>query len=317
MIGDDDETSDLRRNPSMILSLRNLVAANDSNDEVDSDDDSFVFTDEIHRDQEFRRVSMALIGLGLITESVPDETGSQQMKGEKGEKTPLLLERNESVNEEEIKVKDKETKEQAPKIGPQQRAYRRGQKELFLEVLDQIDEIERRTRKEKGLRASKFTFGLMNCLMIIYVFGCYPEHFWILYAVETIFWMAYKFRGMYFAKPLSEVLYYLDFCWVMNALGVTLIVLVIVLDINRAYDVIPFEVRKDIFLACFGIFCGPVFFAAMVLPFVAFLFHDVNSEFRFCFKTQGAVFSILITHKQEMTYKQHPCQYRPSSSHPS
>lgn len=40
---------------------------------------------------------------------------------------------------------------------------------------------------------------------------------------------------------------------------------------------LPTAVRKQLFLAAFGIFAGPVFLAATALTFVAFLFHDVNS----------------------------------------
>jgi hypothetical protein len=85
---------------------------------------------------------------------------------------------------------------------------------------------------------------------------------------------------MYVAKPLCEVLYYLDFCWIMNVTGVCLLFLFIVLANDRVdatATIIPVGVRRNIFLAGFGIFVGPVFLASMVLPFVAFLFHDVNT----------------------------------------
>jgi hypothetical protein len=281
------------RRPSMMSSLRSQIAA-DSNDnggekadEDDDDDDSFVFTDLIHQRQTFAHVSDALIGFGLVADSSHGENADREMKAETDEKTPLLNQSKECVQVEEIKTKTEETKEKPPKIRPYRReskmnAYHHGQKELFLEVLDQIDEIQNTTRKDKGFKEWKFAFGLVNCLLVAYVFGGHPEHFWILYAIETIFWMSYKFRGMYFAKPLSEALYYLDFCWVMNASGATIIVTMIILDGYLTSDVIPIEVRKNMFMACFGVFCGPVFMAAMVLPFVAFLFHDVNSKLRYC-----------------------------------
>mmetsp|Transcript_43956 Transcript_43956/g.106576 ORF Transcript_43956/g.106576 Transcript_43956/m.106576 type:complete len:354 (-) Transcript_43956:820-1881(-) len=92
--------------------------------------------------------------------------------------------------------------------------------------------------------------------------------------------MGWKFRRMIYAKPLSEVLYYLDFCWVMNTVGVCLLCLFVLIGnerIDMHATIIPTEVRKSIFLAAFGIFVGPVFLASMALPFVAFLFHDVNT----------------------------------------
>eukprot|EP00536_Pseudo-nitzschia_multiseries_P018346 jgi/Psemu1/228616/e_gw1.2408.6.1 len=156
-------------------------------------------------------------------------------------------------------------------------AFHHGQKESFLAVLDRIDQIQETTRKDKGFKEWKFTFGLVNCLLIAYVHGSHTEHFWIVYAIETIFWMTYKLKGMYHAKPLCEVLYYLDFCWVMNSLGAAFIIATVLFDGLFTSDAVSAEARKNIFLASFGIFCGPIFMAAMVLPFVAFLFHDVNT----------------------------------------
>jgi len=89
------------------------------------------------------------------------------------------------------------------------------------------------------------------------------------------------------ARPLCEALYYLDFCWVMNTLGVSYTVLLIVSghfhgEVDSAFaTLIPIEWRRQTLLAAFGIFCGPVFMAGAILPFVAFLFHDVNSKFCF------------------------------------
>lgn len=304
------------RRPSMMSSLRSLIAA-DSNgnggskydEDDDDDDDSFVFTDNIHQRQTFGHVSEALVGFGLVADISDGESADREMKLETDEKTPLLNQSKECVQEEEIKTKAEESKGKPQKVRPYLReskmnAYRHGQKELFLEVLDQIDEIQNTTRKDKGFKEWKFALGLVNCLLVTYVFGGHPEHFWILYAIETIFWMSYKFRGMYFAKPLSEALYYLDFCWVMNASGVTIIVTMIILDGYLTSDIIPIEVRKNMFMACFGVFCGPVMLAAMALPFVAFLFHDVNSKLRSCITLAQSccfVFSYVHISNQQLT----------------
>jgi len=261
--------------PSMMLSLRSIVTSGSKesgdDDDDDDDDDSFVFTDKMHHHQEFGQ----LFGF-------TDESGNHKTKAGKGESTQLLNQRKSNVKQEEIKTQAEETKYEPHGISMYRReskmiAYQRGQKELLLEVLDQVDKIQNTTRKHKGFKVWKFALGLVNCLLVTYVFGSHPEHFWILYAIETIFWMSYKFRGMYFAKPLSEALYYLDFCWIMNILGVSVVLVMIFLDGYLTSDIIPIEVRRVVFLACFGVFCGPVFMAAMVLPFVAFLFHDVNT----------------------------------------
>lgn len=122
------------------------------------------------------------------------------------------------------------------------------------------------------MREWKFTLGLMNCLLIAYVFGACPQHFWILYIIETVYWMSSKFVGMWNAKPLCEIYYYLDFCWIMNLMGLCLFVAFVFFG-----QYVTPEHRRQLFLAAYGIAAGPVFMAAMALPFVSFLFHDVNT----------------------------------------
>jgi len=277
------------RRPSMMSSLRNLIVAdndNDNDNDEDNDED-FIFTDQAHQRQEFKRFSETLTEFGLIVDGDDDNSGDDEKEENEKEDSPLLDQNEEKDKEDDATTKIEKAKEkpneQSSYLHPYRRestmnAYHHGQKESFLAVLNEIDKIQNTTRKDKGFKEWKFTLGLMNCLLVAYVFGCHPEHFWILYAIETVFWMSYKFNGMYFAKPLCEALYYLDFCWVMNTLGVTLIVAMIVLDNFLYAAIIPIELRKQFFVASFGVFCGPVFMAAMTLPFVAFLFHDVNSK---------------------------------------
>lgn len=118
----------------------------------------------------------------------------------------------------------------------------------------------------------KLTAGIVNSLFVAYVFGAFPGHFWIVYVVETSIHIGLKFNAMWHAKPLCQALFYLDFCWIMNFVGLLQFV---------AFEVlgkwISSEVRRNLFLAFFGVGTGPVFLACMALPFVAFLFHDVNT----------------------------------------
>ena len=254
--------SSLRR-PSVVPSLRNQIG-------VDSDD-SFCLTDQEQQQLAFKNFSESLRGYGLIVDDDSIDGGGGGGDHDSNDKN------HEEGNEERRK---EDTDKKARRDDVAMHAYHDGQKESFLSVLDEIHRIQDRARNDKGFSEWKFTWGLMNCLLIAYVFGSHPEHFWILYVTETIFWMSYKFRGMYSAKPLCEALYYLDFCWVMNTAGVVLMLAMIISDnYFPASDFPPVEWRKQFFTACFGVFCGPVFFASMTLPFVAFLFHDVNSTF--------------------------------------
>ena len=70
--------------------------------------------------------------------------------------------------------------------------------------------------KEKGLSSSSFFFGVTNVLLVTYCFGTLPQHFWIIYILETLILFPIRWRHMAAAQPLSEVYYWLDFCWIAN-----------------------------------------------------------------------------------------------------
>jgi len=151
------------------------------------------------------------------------------------------------------------------------------------EVLQEIDKCQKEKR-QTGLSELNFTTGVLNVLIVAYIFGSFPEHFWIVFVAECIFFLPYKFRNMYYQKPLNGILYFLDFCWVMNFLGIYFLFLFFVsASPNHQYSMIAsttFDVdtlRRQVFMAAFGIACGPLLGATALLPFVAFVFHDVNT----------------------------------------
>lgn len=51
-------------------------------------------------------------------------------------------------------------------------------------------------REEEGLSATAFFVGVSNVIFITYVFGAFPEHFWLLYALESL----YLFPKRYFYR---------------------------------------------------------------------------------------------------------------------
>jgi hypothetical protein len=265
----------------------NKEAVDDDNNH-DHDEEEFVFTDHVHQVQEFERFSASLANLGILdkdlVQTVIDDLhhplpGDGSATSHDVAATPTIATATNTVLPTSAS-----TFITTPRRASKLMAYREGQKQSFLAVLNQVDAIQAQ-HAQKGLSNGKFTFGLMNCLLIAYVFGSHPEQFWILYLIETIFWMTWKFQRMYHAKPLCEILYYLDFCWVMNVLGVVWLMLFVALannnnnidDDDDSSKRTKIEIRKQLFLSAFGIACGPVFLAAMALPFVAFLFHDVNT----------------------------------------
>jgi Protein of unknown function (DUF2838) len=245
------------------------------------DDGEFVFTDEVHGQQEFELFSKSLANFGLVDSDLVEQVLEDQKELRRSKRASITAP---SIHEISTDPRLGGAENKAALLGVSEDedagavdgdstlvAYHEGQKAAFLAVLDEVDRIAQ-SQARNGLRNANFTFGLMNCLLVGYIFGAHPEHFWIVYALETVVWMSFKFVRMMRAKPLSEVLYYLDFCWVMNALAIVVLSLLILVG-----DHMSTSFRKELHLAAFGIYCGPVFLAAMTLPFVAFLFHDVNT----------------------------------------
>lgn len=144
------------------------------------------------------------------------------------------------------------------------------EEKTVFKVLKQINEIESRQYKQ-GFKEVNFTFGVMNCFLVAYLFGAHPEHFWLVYLVESLYYIPLKFWNMISARPLNQALYYFDFCWMMNFNAILCLVLV------ASPIPLPPTVRQFVFRGSFGIACGPLLGATLLLPFVAFVFHDINT----------------------------------------
>lgn len=84
-----------------------------------------------------------------------------------------------------------------------------------------------------------------------------------------------KFQNMWRTKPLNEALYYLDFCWCMNFLGIFFMAVLVFCEV--ADFAVEEDTRKAFFKAALGIACGVLLAANIALPFVACVFHDVNT----------------------------------------
>ena len=255
-------------------------------DSLDSDD--FTFSDHDHLQQEFIFVCESLNNLGVISSDdiieLDDVNISLSMdENDNGDEVDDDIDQKTTDGKSISSTKTTKVTNVSKETKDAIRAktlleYQKGQQEALQVIVNRITEIEKHTRL-KGMKEWRFTIGLVNCLLIAYVFGAYPGYFWILYLVESTFWITSKFRKMYDAKPLSEIFYYFDFCWMMNFLGIFLFTM-FAFRWDYTHIAEPetvAELRKQLFLASFGIACGPIFLAAMALPFVAFLFHDTNT----------------------------------------
>jgi hypothetical protein len=115
--------------------------------------------------------------------------------------------------------------------------------------------------------------GVLNYLMLAFVFGKYPQHFWLVFIVEISILIPLKMIESYNAKPLNQVLYFLDYCWVMNFFGM-FVCFCLFLDKVTHEQYISTEQRHNLFVTVYGISIGPLLGATMILPFVAVVFHD-------------------------------------------
>ena len=68
------------------------------------------------------------------------------------------------------------------------------------------------------------------------------------------------------------MLYYLDYCWVMNILCMFLL-----LSITSVNDGFSQETRRQILMTAIGTSTGVLTGACLVLPFVAIVFHDART----------------------------------------
>jgi hypothetical protein len=147
-------------------------------------------------------------------------------------------------------------------------AYRQGTREAIERVLEQVEyQAEKRVRD--GFSEFNFTLGVLNCFFGFFVFSTFPQHFWILYLMEAFYLFPAKVKFWISAKPLNQIYYSFDFCWVMNFAAVSGFAILFI-----AKQSIPDNVRKQLFLAAYGTACGPLTAATALLPFVSVLFHN-------------------------------------------
>jgi len=117
-------------------------------------------------------------------------------------------------------------------------------------VLHEMDMISLK-KSSGGLSAVNFTLGVLNCFFIVYIIGAYPQHLWLVYFIESFYMIPRKFYTMWNNKPLNQALYYLDFCWMMNFMGIFFLALLILSE--GAHFNIGEEARQIAFKSSMGI----------------------------------------------------------------
>lgn len=146
-----------------------------------------------------------------------------------------------------------------------------GEAETVRQVLATIQQQERKRIKE-GFNEINFSVGVLNCMLVAYVFGNYPEHFWILYLVEALYLIPLKIWQDWTSKPSCRIPYYLDYCWIMNFLGIASLVVLI-----SGRPELSDSNRNNLYMAVLGVTSGPLLGATAILPFVSLVFHDIKA----------------------------------------
>ena len=152
--------------------------------------------------------------------------------------------------------------------------FKKGEVETVRRIIDHIEVVSLK-RSAEGFNKVNFSIGVLNCFFICWILGAYPEHIWLVYLIESFYMIPRKFYNMWRAKPLNQALYYLDFCWFTNFITMATLTYIVIsgifgLELNAGF-------REVMFKCAMGVFCGVLACANIALPFVACLFHDVNT----------------------------------------
>jgi hypothetical protein len=141
-------------------------------------------------------------------------------------------------------------------------------------VLTEVDDVV--SRIMSGFFSEfHFACGVLNALLVVYVLAAYPEHLWLLYLIEGLYLLPRNLYDRIRAKPLNRLFSYLDYCWMMNTIAL-LSLICLVLD-SLFHLSISGSARKELFVFMMGTACGPLMGAAIILPFVALLFHSIDT----------------------------------------
>lgn len=148
--------------------------------------------------------------------------------------------------------------------------FRQAESETIEKVLAVIDRSAGK-RISEGFSDFNFTAGVLNCFLVCVTFCRFPQHFWLLYMIESLYLIPKGFLFNLRAKPLNQVLYYLDYCWVMNILAIFLLLSITSLTLFSR------ETRRQILMTAIGTSTGTLTGACLILPFVAIVFHDLRT----------------------------------------
>jgi len=143
--------------------------------------------------------------------------------------------------------------------------FKKGEADTVRRIIEHIELVSLKKSAE-GFNRVNFSVGVLNCFFICWVLGAYPEHIWLLYLIESVYFIPRKFYNMWRAKPLNQAFYYLDFCWFTNFFAMAYFAIIVISGIFGFNDDIQNGIREVIFKAALGVFCGVLVCANLALP---------------------------------------------------
>lgn len=185
--------------------------------------------------------------------------------------------RRENVSNGKNKTETKSTDDHSKKFSTSS-SFLAGESAGIHRVLTELKSHEQ-SKLRSGLNSANFSIGVLNCFLVLYVFGAYPQHSWLLYLIESLILYPIKIRHFNQSKPLNEILFFMDYCWVVNFLGGLVLLTLVITAITGISSHIHLSdnIRTTIFLIFFGQSSGPLIGAALGLNFIKLLFHDIGN----------------------------------------
>ena len=126
--------------------------------------------------------------------------------------------------------------------------------------------------RANSLPALAFDAGVLHLIFASWLFGAYPEHYWVLYLLEfPVLTLAIALKW----RESGRLLYLLEFCWVINVAGWLYLLheLLPFLGAGGAH-VLSAPVRLGLARALFATANGPLALSVFALT-NALVFHDV------------------------------------------
>ena len=132
----------------------------------------------------------------------------------------------------------------------------------------------------QGLSTFAFFTGVTNVVVSAYLFGAFPESFWVVYAAQGVVVMGYRIYMTQVRPGAQTVWYFLDLCWICNFLFAICGVIILIEVAADQFPDLPFPelsfaTQHPHFgtLACL-LANGPLGWSVIVLN-CSLLFHDI------------------------------------------